>query len=580
MKKKAFALMLSMTMALSFLSGCGKKEEDNTSDGGSVGSLLENVGKEAKEASEGSGSEKMKDTEEKESKEKEADEDTKKSEQISWAVEPFLSVDDILVDDITGDSRVNMVAIVNNNEKFGYVRYDGTYALEPFFEGRTPDRFGMYNNKDSNDALVGDITESGELSIYPSGIGWGGPGYFAYYYDVNTMSIYQEFGACGPYTEDKVQVVNQIKSIEKTGDYFNVPETESKFGLANTKGLITELKYEDGYCNTDDGSPYVALKSGGKWGFFRINGEQLTDFLYEEFPGHEQDGNNNTRPNGITFEDVHDMPYLPTDGYIAVRKNGKCGYIDVDGKEIYPIGTFDDVRPVHGQKAWAKKDGKWGILEFPAGTDKKVEIKKEDYFKMDDTAEALEAYSDVVTEYKRGFEYLNANGKMEGFESKYGFTAFRESHQFDIQDSKPSYALYDINGDGTRELILEPGEWLTYDDIFTLVNGKPVHLGLGAESDDILGFGAGIDLHEGGHLLEYTYERYTEHSFTNVTVYKMSGDGSKWEVETYAYADITDWPENPVYTCHDADGNVITKDEYDAIFDKYANVQLTFSALP
>ena len=579
MKKKKLAVIITMAMALSILSGCGSGEEGKTSNSGNVGSLFGKSEKEAEDTSEGTGSDKEKSGDEPWDKSQGG---KKTSDQISWAVEPFLSVDDILVEDITSDARVNMVAEVRNNGKYGYIRYDGSYALEPYFTSRMPEsyRFGLYSVDDEMDAIAGDITESGELSIERGGIGWGGPGYFAYYYDVSTMSIYQEFGACGPYTEDKVQVVNQIKSIEKTGDYFNVPETESRFGLANTKGLITELKYEDGYCNTDDGSPYVALKNGGKWGFFRINGEQLTDFLYEDFPGHGQNGNNYTQPNGITSIDNHNMPYLPTEGYIAVKQNGKCGYIDVEGREIYPIGTFEDVRPVHGQKAWAKKDGKWGILEFPAGSDKTVEIRKDDYFKMDDKAEALEAYSDVIAEYKSGYEYLAAHGNMEGFDSKYGFTAFRESHQYDIKGSTPSYALYDINGDGIRELILEPGEWLTYDDIFTLVNGKPVRLGIGGESADILGFGAGIDLHEGGHLLEYTYERYTEHSFTNVTVYTMSADGSKWEVELYAYADITDYPENPVYTCHDSDGNVITKEEYDSIFHKYEKMELTFTPLP
>ena len=59
-------------------------------------------------------------------------------------------------------------------------------------------------------------------------------------------------------------------------------------------------------------------------------------------------------------------PFCATEGYIAAKKDGRCGYLDLDGNEVVPFGILQDVRPVHNGKAWVKFNGKWGVISIKA----------------------------------------------------------------------------------------------------------------------------------------------------------------------------------------------------------------------
>lgn len=63
--------------------------------------------------------------------------------------------------------------------------------------------------------------------------------------------------------------------------------------------------------------------------------------------------------------DKHDsnqgMYYL--NGYLPVCKSGKWGLIDVNGKEVVKC-QFEDITSVYDGKAWAKQNGKWGVIKL------------------------------------------------------------------------------------------------------------------------------------------------------------------------------------------------------------------------
>ncbi len=55
------------------------------------------------------------------------------------------------------------------------------------------------------------------------------------------------------------------------------------------------------------------------------------------------------------------MYYL--NGYLPVCKSGKWGLIDVNGKEVVKC-QFEDITSVYDGKAWAKQNGKWGVIKL------------------------------------------------------------------------------------------------------------------------------------------------------------------------------------------------------------------------
>lgn len=50
-------------------------------------------------------------------------------------------------------------------------------------------------------------------------------------------------------------------------------------------------------------------------------------------------------------------------GYLPVCKGGKWGLIDVNGKEVLKC-RFEDITSVYDGKAWAKENGKWGVIKL------------------------------------------------------------------------------------------------------------------------------------------------------------------------------------------------------------------------
>ena len=59
-------------------------------------------------------------------------------------------------------------------------------------------------------------------------------------------------------------------------------------------------------------------------------------------------------------------PFLGSCGFIPVKIDGECGYYDIEGNEVIPVGTFAEVRPVHNNLAWVKNKttGLWGVIEI------------------------------------------------------------------------------------------------------------------------------------------------------------------------------------------------------------------------
>lgn len=49
--------------------------------------------------------------------------------------------------------------------------------------------------------------------------------------------------------------------------------------------------------------------------------------------------------------------------YLAVCRDGKWGLIDVNGNEVVEC-CFDDISSVYDGRAWAKQNGKWGVIEL------------------------------------------------------------------------------------------------------------------------------------------------------------------------------------------------------------------------
>lgn len=120
--------------------------------------------------------------------------------------------------------------------------------------------------------------------------------------------------------------------------------------LVNSSGeRIDDVMYEDG-------QPYregvAALKLNGKWGYVDAAGVPFTEFCYEPM----------ISANSFSMEPT--VAYCANEGFIPVKKDGLCGVIDTQGREVVPL-MFEDITSVYRGAVWAKQDGKWGLLNLP-----------------------------------------------------------------------------------------------------------------------------------------------------------------------------------------------------------------------
>ena len=124
------------------------------------------------------------------------------------------------------------------------------------------------------------------------------------------------------------------------------------YALAGSQGLKTDFIYENtGKCSWDG---MMAVCRDGRWGYCNLDGAEVIPCEYD---GADYVDTSNTE--GLSF--VQGIPYGYSSGYVAVRKDGLWGYFDKSGQAASPF-VFEDARPAYQGNAWVKYEGQWGVI--------------------------------------------------------------------------------------------------------------------------------------------------------------------------------------------------------------------------
>ena len=281
---------------------------------------------------------------------------------FKWVVEPSVEADDIISADaeyITSEysmtsqeynHALSNYALIKKGGKYGIIDYAGNYSAPVDFDYGgilyTGD-ISVHNNGQEIKSVI--ISSNGTIKKdIPAGLGYIGT---AYYYDGDSVFWYGS--GTGAFTND----YNVAVQYGEKGDY-NAINVSKEYGIADKNGLVVPIEYDDAYMHT--GNSIIALKKNGVWTFFNKEGKSiLTDC--EPFPSNQY-SSDPWGEHGLLSAPPY--PYAPTGGYIPAKIGGKCGYYDVEGNEVIPCGTFEDVRPVHNDLAWVKRNGKWGVISI------------------------------------------------------------------------------------------------------------------------------------------------------------------------------------------------------------------------
>lgn len=393
-----------------------------------------------------------------------------------WHIEPFIEAEDIINSDEDvhnfGDRKnyhypSDEYSVIKQNSKYGIIRYDGTYLAEVKYDRGG---FGSFEDELFVDSKIGtgnsyDDYETVYLNVGDNAVvigdmcpGRGGMEHKYMYNKADDKIYYITFAsdnACllnssdfssKSYSAHEVFIVEQydfdVAQLDSNHPWGETEKKAPKFGVSNKTNILVLCEYDKG-CMNDDGG-IVALEKDGKWGFFNKNGEQIIDFIC--------DGMDNKKlfsdwyPYGHVYNQSK-YPYLATEGYIPVKIDGKCGYYDDKGNEVIPVGTFEEVRPVHNGLAWVKFGGKWGVIQMTAAEPDTESETSIDISGLFETGIWQNLYVDELKKYMSSNKY-------------------NDESMFD---------LYDIDSDGIPELFISRGSsFIDTCDVYTVYNDKLV----------------------------------------------------------------------------------------------------------
>lgn len=299
------------------------------------------------------------------------------SEEYSWAINPSYDYDDVnilcsmsdkpvadirLWDDNTDDhdsgEKLPVGFVVSRNNNYGLISLNGDllmdceYSYISMFSG-----FAEAMKTDSSYSYT--LGSDYEVHIMENAGHGGHATYYIYdesnskigYIDPNGIIICDEY--------DMEKIANRAILLKSgTLDENNGCREDSvaKFGLMFRNKIIVPLKYDGGsdgnLLEYDQNSTEMCDVKDGRAVFWKNN----KIYIFDKNGKCYSDGKYDKVDNGY-----QELNYF--NGYLTVCKDGKWGLIDVNGKEVLKC-QFEDITSVYDGKAWAKQNGKWGVIKL------------------------------------------------------------------------------------------------------------------------------------------------------------------------------------------------------------------------
>lgn len=97
----------------------------------------------------------------------------------------------------------------------------------------------------------------------------------------------------------------------------------------------------------------MAVRINGKWGYVSEEGKEIVPAEYDSSWVLTNDNTGDQR----------EYCYAASDSFIVLTKDGQWELRYVDGTTAIPAGIFEEIRPVYDGRCWVKKDGKWGVIQ-------------------------------------------------------------------------------------------------------------------------------------------------------------------------------------------------------------------------
>lgn len=272
---------------------------------------------------------------------------------IVWALNPSISADTIMpVLGCTAGEDVysQSVNVIYQNGLAGLIDYTGNIVLQPQYRYILQCAQQLYAGlEDGRCLLLNEDYTLNEETAHSHTITS-----YDYLWDTEQNLVFRIVHTSeGDTVEETPYEVGEnvlVPVISGTRESYSLESP--MYALAGSQGLKTDFIYENtGKCSWDG---MMAVCRDGRWGYCNLDGAEVIPCEYD---GADYVDTSNTE--GLSF--VQGIPYGCSSGYVAVRKDGLWGYFDKSGQAASPF-VFEDARPAYQGNAWVKYEGQWGVI--------------------------------------------------------------------------------------------------------------------------------------------------------------------------------------------------------------------------
>lgn len=297
-----------------------------------------------------------------------------------WIIQPSIEADEIYYMNsrvLPFEQSLNKQAhpflssyvVVKKGDRYGFANYNGLDSKGINYTDITANLDSYYSigkkfksNSKQTEKIQYTLDETGWQKSRESGDG--GPSQNLYYYYNTALHYTQEnngyykdyYGNLTINTAFPLKKSDTLYKQEDTDEFF--PKTNftqklsSKYAIYHKDKLISDFIYDE--CGTAS-EGLLAVKKDGKWGYVNEDGKTVIPFAYNASWNHFEDQ--------LTQKNIP-FAYPASNGYINLVCNGKWELRDITGKLIISQNEFEEITPVYNNACWVKKDGKWGLISL------------------------------------------------------------------------------------------------------------------------------------------------------------------------------------------------------------------------
>lgn len=236
------------------------------------------------------------------------------SKPYNWVIEPSIEADDIIDLDVRKE-----VSLIKKGRKYNFINNDqGKELLRQDFYGYA-------------------ALDNGEIDIWQEG---------GTTYKVNEDYSLEESNYAGDFSPNIVYYNTERQELFTQNHMYLVVKNDNE-------EILEKHKMAHG----------TVLES-----FTEVTPTSFTEDefdVYAEFSEIDlgKSGYYNKETLEIEIEPMYEMALNFYEGYAAVKKDGKAGFITLEGEELFPF-EFEETRSFDSGRAWVKVDGKWGVIEL------------------------------------------------------------------------------------------------------------------------------------------------------------------------------------------------------------------------